>query len=267
MRRLPPGLHVQNRYVQWGTGLYDFDNDGAEDLFYVTGHVYPEESSAAPGLEGQYPHRGPRILFRNGGSGRFDDVSASGGSGLTTPHSSRGAAFGDVDNDGDIDVLVMNMNESPSLLRNDTPVGNAWLDVVLEGRTSNRAAIGATVIVTASGRKHARVCSSQSSYYSHDDVRLHFGLGTAARVDEIEVRWPNGGVQLVKDVAVRRLVRVAEDVHRRDNGRARRHRAKDREEREGRDNLERLRRFASLSMNSSSCHQHESGDLSMQMGL
>ena len=204
------GLHVQNRYVQWGTGLYDFDNDGAEDLFYVTGHVYPEVERA-PGLQGQYPHRGPRILFRNGGSGRFDDVSASGGSGLTTPHSSRGAAFGDIDNDGDIDVLVMNMNEAPSLLRNDTPVGNAWLDVVLEGRTSNRAAIGATVIVTASGRKHARVVSSQSSYYSHDDVRLHFGLGTATRVDEIEVRWPNGGVQLVKDVAVRRAFKIVED--------------------------------------------------------
>ena len=111
------GLNVQNRFVQWGAGLADFDNDGFTDLLYVTGHVYPEiERSLA-----QYPHRGPRVLFRNRNGARFDDVSASGGDGLVTPHSSRGAAFGDIDNDGDMDVLVMNMNEPPSLLRNDSP--------------------------------------------------------------------------------------------------------------------------------------------------
>jgi hypothetical protein len=203
------GLHVQNRYVQWGTGMTDVDNDGLDDLFYVTGHVYPEIERAA-GLEGQYPHKGPRILFRNAGGGRFDDVSRSSGSGVTTPHSSRGAAFGDVDNDGDVDVLVMNMNEPPSLLRNDTaPAGN-WIGVALEGRASNRAAIGSTVVVTAGGRKQARAVLSQSSYYSHDDVRLHFGIGAASRVDDIEVRWPNGGVQHVTNVEARRVVSIVE---------------------------------------------------------
>jgi enediyne biosynthesis protein E4 len=199
------GLHVQNRYVQWGTGLTDFDNDGFADLLYVTGHVYPEIERS---LE-QYPHRGPRILFRNRG-GRFDDVSASGGSGLVTPRSSRGAAFGDIDNDGDVDVLVMNMNEPPSLLRNDYRGGNAWIDVLLEGRASNKAAMGATVIVTAAGRKQARAVLSQSSYYSHDDRRVHFGLGAAPRVDEIEIHWPSGAVQKMNNVETRKVVTILE---------------------------------------------------------
>ena len=168
------GLHVQNRYVQWGAGLADFDNDGFVDLMCVTGHVYPEIERS---LE-QYPHRGPRVLFRNRAVGtgdvRFEDVSAAGGSGVTTPHSSRGAAFGDIDNDGDIDVLVMNMNEPPSLLRNDYSGGNNWIDVVLRGRASNRYAIGATVIVSAAGKRQARAVLSQSSYYSHDDLRAAF---------------------------------------------------------------------------------------------
>ena len=203
------GLHVQNRYVQWGAALADFDNDGLADLFYVTGHVYPEIERAA-GLEGQYPHKGPRILFRNAGNSRFADVSSAGGPGLTTPHSSRGAAFGDFDNDGDVDALVMNMNEPPSLLRNDSRSGGNWIEVVLEGRASNRAAIGSTVIVTVGARKQARAVLSQSSYYSHDDLRLHFGTGSATRIDEIEVRWPNGAVQQMRNVDARRVVTIVE---------------------------------------------------------
>ena len=200
------GLNVQNRFVQWGAGLADFDNDGFTDLLYVTGHVYPEiERSLA-----QYPHRGPRVLFRNSNGARFDDVSASGGDGLVTPHSSRGAAFGDIDNDGDQDVLVMNMNEPPSLLRNESPRTHAWIDVQLEGRASNRAAIGATVIVTSAGRRQARAVLSQSSYYSHDDMRLHFGLGDATRVDEIEIHWPSGQLQKLTSVQTRKLVTIAE---------------------------------------------------------
>ncbi len=200
------GLHVQNRYVQWGAGLTDFDNDGFADLLYVTGHVYPEIERS---LE-QYPHRGPRVLFRNRGDHRFEDVSARGGPGIVAPHSSRGAAFGDFDNDGDVDVLVMNMNAPPSLLRNDYRGGNGWIDVVLNGRASNRSAIGATVIVSAAGKRQARAVLSQSSYYSHDDLRLHFGVGSATRVEEIEVRWPSGHVQRVKDIDTRRLVTIDE---------------------------------------------------------
>jgi hypothetical protein len=200
------GLHVQNRYVQWGTGLRDFDNDGYADLLCVTGHVYPEIERS---LE-QYPHRGPRILFRNRGGRRFEDITLSGGSGVTAPHSSRGAAFGDVDNDGDEDAVIMNMNEPPSLLRNDYRGSNAWIQVALEGRRSNRSAIGATIVVTAGGRRQARAVLSQSSYYSHDDVRQHFGLGSASRVDEITVYWPSGHVQQVTNVDVRQVVKIAE---------------------------------------------------------
>ncbi len=109
------GLGVQNRFVQWGAGLPDLDNDGWMDVFYVTGNVYPEIEAKLPG----YPHRSPRIVFRNTGGGRFLDVTASSGRGVTTPQSSRGAAFGDIDQDGDVDALVMNMNAPPSLLRND----------------------------------------------------------------------------------------------------------------------------------------------------
>ena len=112
--------------------------------------------------------------------------------------------------DFDEDVLVMNMNEPPSLLRNDSRGTNNWIDIQLEGRASNRAAIGATVIVTVGGRKQARAVLSQSSYYSHDDLRLHFGLGAATRVDDIEVRWPNGAVQQMKNVEARRVVTIVE---------------------------------------------------------
>ena len=201
------GLNVQNRYVEWGATLSDFDNDGLVDVFYVTGNVYPELERV---LE-RYPHRGPRVVFRNAGGTRFEDVTALSGAGATTAHSSRGAAFGDIDNDGDIDAVIMNMNEPPSLLRNDYAGGNAWLQVALEGRASNRSAIGATVIVTAGGVRQARAVLSQSSYYSHDDRRVHFGLGSRSRVDEIEVRWPSGRVQRVKDVEARRVVKIVEE--------------------------------------------------------
>jgi hypothetical protein len=200
------GLNVQNRHVEWGAGLTDFDNDGLTDLLYVTGNVYPEIERSLQ----DYPHRGPRIVFRNRDGGRFDDVTSASGAGALTPHSSRGAAFGDVDNDGDVDVLIMNMNEPPSLLRNDSRGTNGWIQIQLEGRTSNRAAIGATVIVSAGGRRQARAVLSQSSYYSHDDLRLHFGLGGASRVDEIEVRWPSGHVQQLKNVDARTVVKLVE---------------------------------------------------------
>ena len=199
------GLGVQNRHVQWGAGMPDLDNDGWPDLFYVTGHVYPEVERVLP----QYPYRGPRVVFRNMANGRFADVT-----GETSPdvtHSSRGASFGDYDNDGDVDVLVMNMNEPPSLLRNEYAGGNRWLSVRLEGRTSNRTAIGATVVVTAGGRRQARAVVSQSSYYSHDDLRLHFGLGSSERAERVEVRWPNGAAQVIINVRGGQVLTVEED--------------------------------------------------------
>jgi len=200
------GIGVQNRYVEWGAGLPDFDNDGRADVMYVTGNVYPEVEKV---LE-RYPHRGPRIVFRNVDGIHFEDVSASSGTGARDPHSSRGAAFGDVDNDGDVDVLVFNMNEPPSLLRNDQRTGRHWIAVRLEGVRSDRAAAGATVRVSVNGRVQARAALSQSSYYSHDDLRLHFGLGAATSADSIDVQWPSGAVDTLRDVAGDRVVTVRE---------------------------------------------------------
>jgi hypothetical protein len=195
------GLGVQNRYLQWGVGLPDLDNDGLADALYVTGSVYPEIEATLP----QYPYRGPRIVFRNLGNGRFAEVTTESGPGATTARSSRGAAFGDLDNDGDVDVLIFNMGEPPSLLRNEYAGGNRWLRVTLdsvslEGGARNRQGIGATVLVSANGRTQARAVLSQSSYYSHDDRRLLFGLGHEARADRVEVRWPDGQIETWSNV-------------------------------------------------------------------
>jgi hypothetical protein len=200
------GLGVQNRHVEWGAGFPDLDNDGWPDIFYVTGNVYPEVEHVLP----QYPHRGPRIVFRNVDGKRFEDVSAASGPGATTARSSRGAAFGDADNDGDLDVLVMNMNEPPSLLRNDYRGPNGWIAIQLTGVKSSPDGLGSTVLVTAGGRTQARAALSQSSYYSHDDLRLHFGLGTNQHADRIEVRWPSGVVDVLRDVTGRRVVKIRE---------------------------------------------------------
>jgi hypothetical protein len=200
------GLGVLNRYVEWGTGFADFDNDGRADVMYVSGNVYPEVEAVLK----QYPHRGPRVVFRNLDGSRFQDVTSASGPGANTPHSSRGAAFGDFDNDGDVDVLVFNMNEPPSLLRTEYAGSNNWISVQLEGTKSNRAALGATVKVTAAGRQQVQVVLSQSSYYSHDDLRLHFGLGSASRADVIQMVWPSGVVETIRDVEGGRVVRIRE---------------------------------------------------------
>jgi hypothetical protein len=200
------GLGTENRYVEWGAGMPDLDNDGWPDVLYVTGNVYPEIEARLP----QYPHRGPRKVFRNLGGGRFEDVTEASGPGASAAHSSRGAAFGDYDNDGDLDVLVMNMNERPSLLRNDYAGGNGWIQLRLVGTRSNRLALGALVTVVVDGRKQAQVVKSQSSYYSHDDLRLHFGLGAAPRADEVTVSWPSGVVDRLSNVPARSRLTLRE---------------------------------------------------------
>ena len=199
------------RYVQWGTGIFDFDNDGWPDILTVTGNVYPEVEKYFK----EYPHRSPRLVYRNLGNGRFKDVSAQSGPGVTTPHSSRGCAFGDFDNDGDIDVLIMNMNEPPSLLRNDytsaqKPGANNWLKLKLIGVKSNRSAIGARALLRVGPRQQAQEVASQSSYYSHNDMRLHFGLGASKKADSVEIRWPSGQIEVVKDIAANQIVTIKE---------------------------------------------------------
>jgi hypothetical protein len=199
------GLGVENRYVEWGAGLPDLDNDGLQDLVYVTGNVYPEIERVLP----HYPHRGPRIIFQNTGRS-FQNVTANSGD-ASQPHSSRGAAFGDIDNDGDVDLLVMNMNERPSLLRNNYSGRRGWIILRLEGIESNRSAIGATVVVTSGGVVQTRAVLSQSSYYSHDDFRLHFGLGERRQADEILIRWPSGRTQKLSNVQGQRVVTIKEE--------------------------------------------------------
>ena len=201
------------RYVQWGTGLADFDNDGWPDIFTVTGNVYPEVEKFFK----DYPHRSTRLVYRNLGNGRFKDVTSQCGSGVLTPHSSRGCAFGDFDNDGDVDVLIMNMNEPPSLLRNEYINGpnraaNNWIELKLIGVKSNRSAIGARVRLKTGGHLQAQDLSSQSSYYSRNDPRLHFGLGASKTVEQIEIRWPNGSKELIKDIAANQIVTIQEGI-------------------------------------------------------
>ena len=187
------GLAVNPQYVGWGVAFADLDNDGLSDILQVNGHVYPELDSATRKTQESY--RNPRLVYRNLGDGRFEDVSAQAGPGIADRKSSRGAAFGDFDNDGDIDVLVMNMGEGPSLLRNELPASGHWVQLRLEGVKSNRSAIGAVVRIEAAGHIQIKPVLSQSSYVSQNDLRLHFGLGRATRIDRMTVRWPSGRVE------------------------------------------------------------------------
>lgn len=200
------GLGVNPQYVLWGTGLEDFDNDGWADLFQVAGHVYPEREAIDP-VEN---YRNPRLVYRNLGNGKFEDVSGLAGSGVTSKHASRGAAFGDFDNDGDVDVLVMNMDEPPSLLRNELTGENRWIKLKLQGTKSNRSAIGSTVTINAGGVKQSAAVVSQSSFLSANDARLHFGLGRAEGVETIVVHWASGAVEEFRNSSVNSLVLLAE---------------------------------------------------------
>ncbi len=202
---LRSGLGVETRYVSWGAGIQDFDNDGWPDLFWVTGSTYPEAEKRHP----DFPHRGPRILFRNLGDGRFEELLDAAGPGIATLHASRGVAFGDFDNDGDVDILIMNLNEPPSLLRNDTSGPGHWLKVRLAGVKSNRSAIGATVVATFGKHKQAQALVAQSGYLSANDPRLHFGLG-AEDSATLEVLWPSGQREVVKSVRANQLVTIRE---------------------------------------------------------
>ena len=198
-------LAVETRYVCWGAGIEDLDNDGYPDLFIVSGSVYPEVEKILP----QFPYKGPRIIFRNLRDRTFEELQDQAGPGIVARHSSRGCAFGDFDNDGDLDILIMNENEVPSLLRNDVVVGNHWLKIKLIGTKSNRSAIGAAVVVRYGKRIQAKEVLSQSSYLSANDPRLHFGLGPET-VAEVSIRWPSGLRQVVKAIPADQLVTIRE---------------------------------------------------------
>jgi len=199
------GLGVETRFISWGAGMFDLDNDGYPDLFWVTGSVYPEIEKVLP----NYPFKSPRIVFRNLRNGKFEELLDQAGPGIGAAHASRGCAFGDFDNDGDVDVLIMNLNEPPSLLRNDVKGDNRSIKVKLLGTKSNRSAIGARVTARYGGKVQAQEVLSQASYYSANDLRLHFGLGASDKVD-LDVRWPNGDVERVANVPANRMITIRE---------------------------------------------------------
>jgi hypothetical protein len=180
------GVGINNRYVAWGCGFIDYDNDGWPDLMQINGHVYPEIDAHDIGQT----YKNPRLVYKNLGNGQFKDVSSEMGPGITEHFSSRGAAFGDYDNDGDIDVLVLNMNDLPSLLRNDGGNKQNWIKIKLIGTKCNRTAIGARVRVVTGNHAQIDEVHSGSSVMSQGDLRLHFGLGRAQTIDLIEVKWP-----------------------------------------------------------------------------
>jgi enediyne biosynthesis protein E4 len=189
-------IGVETHYICWGAGIADLDNDGWPDLFLVTGTVYPQLQKKLP----NYPTLTPRVVFRNLGNGTFEELGEEAGPGVAARHCSRGCAFGDFDNDGDLDILVVNLNEPPSLLRNDLRGSHHWLKLKLLGTKSNRSAIGARVLIRYGRRVQVQEVLSQSSFYSVNDPRLHFGLGSEKTAD-IEIRWPSGLEEGFKSVA------------------------------------------------------------------
>jgi len=200
------GLASATASVGWGAGFQDFDNDGWRDVFISTGHVYPE--IAGRGLMANYAS--PPLVYRNSGNGKFENVAQQAGPGAVQAHTSRGCAFGDYDNDGDVDVVVINMNGPPSLLRNDCTSGYHWIKVKCIGAKSNRSAIGARVKVVSGSHAQIDEVMSGASYLSQNDFRLHFGLGSAKQADLIEVRWPSGLKESFQNVEGDQLVYVLE---------------------------------------------------------
>ena len=199
------GLGKNTRFLGWGIGFFDMDNDGWADILISNGHVYPEvgENDAEAG------YRERKVLYRNLGNGKFADVSLEAGPGIVEKVPGRGCAFGDFNNDGCIDVLVNCVNDVPQLLRCDSSLKNNWIKIKTVGVKSNRSGIGARVICTTAGHRQMDEVRSGSSYISQNDLRVHFGLGKAERAD-LEVRWPSGVVDRIPGAQVNQVITVKE---------------------------------------------------------
>jgi enediyne biosynthesis protein E4 len=180
------GVGINNRFVAWGCGFIDYDNDGWIDLMQINGHVYPEIDQHDLGQT----YKNPRLVYKNMGDGQFKDVSAEMGPGISERFSSRGAAFGDYDNDGDMDAVILNLGDLPSLLRNEGGNKQNWVKIKLIGTQCNRTAIGARVRVITGKHIQMDEVHSGTSVMSQSDLRLHFGVGKTEVVDLIEVKWP-----------------------------------------------------------------------------
>jgi enediyne biosynthesis protein E4 len=206
------GLGAHTKFLGWGCGFFDFDNDGWADILICNGHVYPEVEQLT--MEAGYAQQ--KLLYRNMRNGKFEEVTEMAGPGITNPVAARGCAFGDFDNDGDLDVVVNVVNGMPQLLRCDSSSGNNWIKLKLVGTKSNRSGIGARVICSTvfpgESKPHTQIDEVRSggSYFSQSDLRLTFGLGKAEKVDSIEIQWPSGHVEKFKDTSVNVLLTIKE---------------------------------------------------------
>jgi hypothetical protein len=194
-------------FLGWGTGFIDYDNDGLKDIFMANGHVYPVVDKYDWGTSwAQRP-----LLMRNTNGKHFEIVPAATGSGLAVVKPARGAAFGDIDNDGRVDVVINNVDTTPTVLHNEVKNGSHWLSVkLIGGAKSPRDAIGATVYCTVGGIRQRNDVQSGTSYASQSDLRVHFGLGKASKIDKLEIRWPDGTKETVDNPAIDQFITVTE---------------------------------------------------------
>jgi hypothetical protein len=195
------GMAHNTRYVGWGAGFFDFDNDTWPDLLLVNGHVFPEVET----LDTDIRYRDQAILYHNQGDGTYADRSTQAGPGIREKHAARGAAFGDYDNDGQVEVLINNQNEPPTLLDQTAPAKANWIILKLEGTPANRSAIGAKVEVRSGNRAQIQEVRSGGSYLSQGDLRLHFGLGQVERADQVTITWSGGQQQTTKALEANRV--------------------------------------------------------------
>ena len=208
----PAGLGKHTQYLGWGCGFFDFDNDGWPDILLCNGHVYPEVEQLT--TEAGYAQR--KLLYRNLRNGHFEDVSLSAGLGISSPSASRGCAFGDFDNDGDLDFVVNCVNAPPQLIRCDSSNKNNWIKIRTIGTKSNRSGIGARITcvtrIPKQEKPHTQIDEVRSGggYYSQNDLRVHFGLGEAEKVELLEIRWPSGQTESLKDLKPNQLYYVTE---------------------------------------------------------
>ena len=200
------GLGANTRFLGWGTGFVDFDLDSWPDIFIVNGHVYPE----ADRVGGRYSYEQGKLLYRNLGNGRFEDVSDRAGPGILEKRAARGAAAADLFNTGRQDIVVNNMHSTPTLLHNCAQVSGHSLLLQLVGSRSNRSAIGARVTVHLGTRRLIDEVRSGGSFCSQNDLRIHVGLGERARVDRVEVAWPGSNTEVIDGVDADQLVVIRE---------------------------------------------------------
>ncbi len=205
-KTFPAGFGLNTQYLGWGVTFVDVDNDGWPDLLLVNGHVYPEVDSQHLGSN----FKEPKILYHNNGNGTFTDISANAGPGITAVSSSRGLAAGDLWNDGRMSAVISNMNAPPMLLVNDVHNGNHWIAFHTIGSKSNRDGIGAKITVKAGTRTFVDEVRSGSSYISNNDMRVHFGLGSTAKIDSVQVRWPSGLLERFENLSVDSIHKLRE---------------------------------------------------------